>query len=66
MMGKGGPAMNHDLGITVLVIHFADGRRSAFNGGYFTSSYWWPSLLWGPGVWRYLSNDNGKGELRCL
>jgi hypothetical protein len=27
-------------------------------GGYFTSLNWWPALLWGPGAWRYLANDN--------
>jgi hypothetical protein len=57
--------MRRDLGITVLLIHFADGRQSLLGGGYFTDPYWWwPQLMWGPGNWRYLGNDNSKGELR--
>lgn len=55
---------NSDLGIIVLVIHCADGRELSMNGGYFTSLFWWPGLLW-PGAWN-TANDNGKGELRCL
>lgn len=58
--------MHSDLGIKTVLIHFADGRTEAFCGGYFTSLHWWPALLWGPRAWRYLGNDNGRGELRCL
>ena len=49
-----------------LVVHFADGRDLLLNVGYFTSLNWWPALLWGPGAWRYLANDNGKGEVGWL
>ena len=49
--------MRSDLGITVIVIHFADGRVEPMRGGYLTSLVWsLPGLLWG--AWRYLGNDN--------
>lgn len=57
--------MQRDLGIVLLRLHRIGGRELITTGGYFTSLYWWPGLLW-PGAWRYLANDNGKGELRCL